>query len=137
MPNATLLCLQDLEKLISKAVDPAKADYAVFTGVQIHNWSDRFEDDEPNLEFIMPGKAYVVIQGKQTAIDLNSISVMRDLSPMQCYIFAHLSFVATCVCQQHSITLPAVVRKKSANTNLPFFLNVPAPDVVTPKYLVS
>jgi hypothetical protein len=28
----------DLEYLISKTVDPQKADYAVVTGVQIHNW---------------------------------------------------------------------------------------------------
>jgi Limiting CO2-inducible proteins B/C beta carbonyic anhydrases len=28
----------DLEFLISKTVDPQKADYAVVTGVQIHNW---------------------------------------------------------------------------------------------------
>ena len=27
----------DLDFLISKAVDPAKADYAVITGVQVHN----------------------------------------------------------------------------------------------------
>ena len=67
--------LQDLEKLISKAVDPSKADYAVFTGIQIHNWSDKFEDDEPNFEFIMPGKSYVVVQGKKKEIDLSSISV--------------------------------------------------------------
>lgn len=29
--------MQDLEYLISKAVDITKADYAVITGVQIHN----------------------------------------------------------------------------------------------------
>lgn len=64
----------DLEKIIAKAVDPAKADYAVFTGIQIHNWSDKFEDDEPNFEFIMPSKSYVVIQGKKKEIDISSIA---------------------------------------------------------------
>lgn len=28
----------DLEYLIQQSVDPTKADYAVVTGVQIHNW---------------------------------------------------------------------------------------------------
>ena len=36
----------DLEFLIAKAVDPAKADYAVVTGVQIHNWGQEFDNDE-------------------------------------------------------------------------------------------
>jgi hypothetical protein len=44
----------DLEYLISKTVDTGKADYAVVTGVQIHNWGTSFEDDSPNMEFVAP-----------------------------------------------------------------------------------
>ena len=42
----------DLEYLISKTVDTNKADYAVVTGVQIHNWGTNFEDNSPNMEFV-------------------------------------------------------------------------------------
>ncbi len=56
-------------------MDPAKADYAVFTGIQIHNWTEVFENGELNFEFIMPCKGYVVENGKQRPIDLSSISV--------------------------------------------------------------
>ncbi len=44
----------DLEYLISKAVDPSKADYAVVTGVQIHNWGTEFDADSPNMEWVAP-----------------------------------------------------------------------------------
>ena len=118
----------DLEFLISQAVDPKKADYAgeaelggsaagwglgtvgaagqhaggmlgalhrarhathhpphtpplpslpcaVITGVQIHNWANNFEDDSPNLEFVAPTAAYVVVNGVKTHVDLSAVPV--------------------------------------------------------------
>ncbi|KAI7838860.1 hypothetical protein COHA_007383 [Chlorella ohadii] len=65
----------DLEFLISQAVDPKKADYAVITGVQIHNWANSFEDDSPNLEFVAPTAAYVVVNGVKTHVDLSAVPV--------------------------------------------------------------
>ena len=46
----------DLEFLISKAVDPNKADFAVITGVQIHNWSTDLAG--ANFEFVAPAKVH-------------------------------------------------------------------------------
>lgn len=63
----------DLEELIAEAVNPAKADYAIITGVQIHNWADDYDNEEPNFEFIAPTKVCVVIDGKRTDIDLEKI----------------------------------------------------------------
>ena len=55
----------DLETLISEAVDSKTADYAVVTGVQIHNWSDAdFNDQQPTMEFIFPSTIYAVIDGQ-------------------------------------------------------------------------
>lgn len=68
--------LQDLEKLIMETVDESKADYAVITGIQIHNWSDSFTDlGEPSLEFIQPCKAYTVVHGRRTEMDIQSLPV--------------------------------------------------------------
>lgn len=62
----------DLEFLISKAVDTSKADYAVITGVQIHNWgSDK--TGAPTLEFIAPTTGYVVIDGKRVDLELQKV----------------------------------------------------------------
>jgi hypothetical protein len=66
----------DLEFLISKTVDPQKADYAVVTGVQIHNWGKSFDDESPNLEFVWPSSIYVVNNGNRTDLDLNTIPGM-------------------------------------------------------------
>ena len=67
---------QDLEYLISKAVDPKKADYAVFTGVQIHNWvADLNNTDVPSLEFVGVGKSYVVVNGEKVHLDLEKVPV--------------------------------------------------------------
>ena len=109
----------DLEFLISQAVDTSKADYAgegwtavprvaevdlpgapassarpcrfrttsplppcpaVITGVQIHNWANDFEDDSPNLEFVAPTAAYVVVSGVKTHVELNAVP---PLTPRQ------------------------------------------------------
>ena len=45
------------------------------TGVQIHNWANNFEDDSPNLEFVAPTAAYVVVNGVKTHIDLAAVPV--------------------------------------------------------------
>nr|AXF41559.1 LCI520 protein [Chlorella sp. ArM0029B] len=70
----------DLEYLISKTVDTSKADYAVITGVQVHNWANDFEDDSPNMEFVAPTSAYVVVDGVKTHIEL---AAMPPLTPRQ------------------------------------------------------
>lgn len=44
-------------------------------GVQIHNWADDYDNEEPNFEFIAPTKVCVVIDGKRTDIDLEKIPV--------------------------------------------------------------
>ncbi|KXZ50484.1 hypothetical protein GPECTOR_16g659 [Gonium pectorale] len=79
----------DLEYLISKAVDPKKADYAVFTGVQIHNWAaDLNNTDTPSLEFVGVGRSYVVVNGEKLHLDLNKVPA---LSPRQLQILASAS----------------------------------------------
>jgi hypothetical protein len=70
----------DLEYLISKTVDPSKADYAVVTGVQIHNWGEKFDGDAPNLEWLSANNVYVVVNGEKTYLDLNS---MPSFTPRQ------------------------------------------------------
>ena len=57
------------------SVDPSNADYAVVTGVQIHNWGAEFDDSSPNLEFVAPASVYVVVGGERTYLDLSSIPV--------------------------------------------------------------
>lgn len=66
----------DLEFLISKAVDPEKADYAVVTGVQIHSWGKLYDDESPNLEFVQPCMVYTVVNGQKTALDLSKIPAL-------------------------------------------------------------
>ena len=52
----------------------------MITGVQIHNWAYDFEDESPNLEFVAPTSAYVVVNGQKTHIDL---AAMPPLTPRQ------------------------------------------------------
>ena len=59
-------------------MDPARADYAIVTGVQIHNWGEEFDNDEPNIEFIAPTAVSVVVGGERRELDL---SMMPALSP--------------------------------------------------------
>lgn len=69
-----LIAPQDLEKLISKAVDPSKADYAVVTGVQIHNWARHLDDPSTySMEFVAPASVYAVVNGVATHLDLSQI----------------------------------------------------------------
>jgi len=71
----------DLEYLISKAVNPKNADYAVVTGVQIHNWASDLDDVRiPSMEFVAPARAYVVVNGEKIDLDLQQVPA---LSPRQ------------------------------------------------------
>ena len=70
----------DLEYMIEKAVDPKKADYAVVTGVQVHNWATDLDSKAPSLEFVAPTTVYVVVNGVRIDLDLNRIPT---LSPRQ------------------------------------------------------
>lgn len=64
----------DLERLIGKAVDPRKADYAVITGVQIHNWAVNLDDPHSySMEFVAPSSVYCVVNGVATHLDLGQI----------------------------------------------------------------
>ena len=77
---------QDLEYLISKAVNPKQADYAVVTGVQIHNWASDLDDVKiPSMEFIAPARAYVVVNQEKIDIDLQQVPA---LSPRQLQLLA-------------------------------------------------
>lgn len=51
------VCLEDLQRLISAVIHGERADYAVFTGVQINSGG--------RLNFIWPGECYAVIDGKR------------------------------------------------------------------------
>lgn len=65
----------DLETLIDHSVDSKKADYAVITGVQIHNWAPE-GSDSPHFEFVAPATAYIVVQGRRTDLDLMLLPVL-------------------------------------------------------------
>ncbi|RUS15659.1 hypothetical protein BC937DRAFT_92168 [Endogone sp. FLAS-F59071] len=51
------VCLEDLKRLITSVIHGERADYAVFTGVQINSGG--------RLNFIWPGECYAVIDGKR------------------------------------------------------------------------
>ncbi|MEM9488461.1 MAG: hypothetical protein AAGC55_04925 [Myxococcota bacterium] len=53
---------EDLERAIGKTVDTAKADYAVFTGIQLHI--------RGRANLIWPGTLYAVVDGERTALKL-------------------------------------------------------------------
>ena len=74
----------DLEYLISKAVNVEKAEYAVITGILVHNWGKE-GTTAPTLEFVVPSSAYVVIGGIRTEMDLAKIPA---LTPRQIMILS-------------------------------------------------
>jgi len=82
---AERMITNDLEFLISKAVDTGKADYAVITGVQIHNWGND-GTGAPTLEFIQPTTGYCVIDGRRIDLDLQKVPA---LTPRQMAILAN------------------------------------------------
>lgn len=61
----------DLEALIKETVDPNVSDYAVITGVHIHNWGNE-GTGAPTLEWIAPANMYIVNDGKRTTINLEA-----------------------------------------------------------------
>ena len=63
----------DLAYLISQSVNTDMADYAVITGVLIHNWSKSGNDKVPHLEFVMPTQSYIVVDGRRTDLDLHAV----------------------------------------------------------------
>ncbi|GFH06000.1 LCI420 protein, partial [Haematococcus lacustris] len=80
----------DLEFLVEKAVDTNKANYAVVTGVQIHNWAVELTEESgvPSLEFVAWDKCYVVVNGHRTYLDLSKVPA---LSPRQLQLMAKAS----------------------------------------------
>eukprot|EP00899_Mesostigma_viride_P027252 jgi/Mesvir1/7711/Mv11663-RA.13 len=75
----------DLEDLIMDAVDTSKADYAVITGIQIHAWEAEANEkelleggnkDRHDFEFVLPGKAYCVINGERKEMDLSALPAL-------------------------------------------------------------
>ncbi|CAG9467872.1 unnamed protein product [Pedinophyceae sp. YPF-701] len=77
---AERLITKNMRELISKAVDPSKADWALITGVQIHNWTADQSKDDPDLEFVYPVNFTVCTDGVEKAVDLSGVP---DLSPRQ------------------------------------------------------
>jgi len=78
----------DLECLIEKAVDVRKADFAVVTGVEIHNWAPELGSGVPSLEFVAPAKVYTCVNGQYNYIDLMDIP---SLTPRQLALMAEKS----------------------------------------------
>lgn len=55
-------------------MDTSKADYAVVTGVQIHNWALNLDDPNSySMEFVAPASVYAVVNGVATHLDLGQI----------------------------------------------------------------
>lgn len=85
LPSITALAertiTNDLEYLLEKVIDTEHADYAVVTGVQIHNWATTLEQGgKPSQEFVAFSKCYVVVNGRKMHINLVKIP---PLSPRQ------------------------------------------------------
>jgi hypothetical protein len=78
----------DLEYLIEKAVDPKKADYAVITGVEIHNWAADIASGAPSMEFVAPAKVFVCVNGEKISLDLSKVP---SLSPRQISLLSKAS----------------------------------------------
>lgn len=125
---AERMITNDLEYLISKAVDVKKADYAVVTGVHVHNWSNE-GTDHPTLEFIAPVNAYVVINGEKTAIDIETVPA---LTPRQMKILASAAgdvpdmagaFLTGSTIIETEITDPAARPQRHAVTFSPMVTN--------------
>ncbi|CAI5537342.1 unnamed protein product [Closterium sp. Naga37s-1] len=78
----------DLEYLISQTVDPATADYAVITGVQIHSGNnlpgEPFQT-ERLCDYIAPNAMYAVINGEKHILhcEINQISAIKSVPASQ------------------------------------------------------
>ncbi|CAI7872371.1 unnamed protein product [Closterium sp. NIES-53] len=78
----------DLENLISLAVDPATADYAVITGVQIHSGNQVPGEDfcpERTCDYIAPNAMYAVIRGEKHILhcEVNQITGISSVPANQ------------------------------------------------------
>ncbi|GAQ84874.1 hypothetical protein KFL_002100040 [Klebsormidium nitens] len=61
---------EDLNDLLSKVVDPAKADFAVVTGIQIHAGTSEAPDDQNQfVDYVAPGTMYAVVNGQGYSLD--------------------------------------------------------------------
>lgn len=74
----------DLEGLVKQTVDPNQSDYAVITGVHVHNWANE-GTGVPTLEWIAPVCMYIVVDGKRTTINLDAVPALtpRQLAILQ------------------------------------------------------
>ncbi|CAI5971147.1 unnamed protein product [Closterium sp. NIES-64] len=74
----------DLEHLISLTVDPATADYAVITGVQIHSGNQIPGEPfriERTCDYIAPNAMYAVIRGEKHILhtEINQITAIKSV----------------------------------------------------------
>ena len=60
---------------LKSIISQSTADYAVVTGVQIHNWATDFDGGAPSLEFVAPTKMYIVVNGVKVHLDLTKVPV--------------------------------------------------------------
>lgn len=82
--HANKVFTSDLEKLVKEKVDPAAADYAVITGVQVHSTDVEAYEGHPAMEFIWPTSMYVVVDGARTDIDISDAAAP---SPKQLFSY--------------------------------------------------
>lgn len=76
---AEQMITQEVEKLIAATVNPSEADYAVITGIQVHSTCDSVSDEDPTLEFVVPGTSYAMVGGAKKEIQLSSKSSLNRL----------------------------------------------------------
>lgn len=74
---------QDFTELIRAAVDPNKADFAIITGVQIHNYGHTLDEWHPNMEYICPTSMKVVVNGR--GVDINLLEETAAPTPRQLF----------------------------------------------------
>jgi hypothetical protein len=81
-------------------VNTKTADYAVVTGVQVHNWASDLDDVRvPSMEFVAPARAYVVINGEKIDLDLQQVRCCcLWLVPLTCTCWVLLDVVVECAC---------------------------------------
>ena len=84
----------DLEGLVKQTVDPNQSDYAVITGVHVHNWANE-GTGVPTLEWIAPVCMYIVVDGKRTTINLDVRTPQRS----HCVhaLFERVAFAVTAI----------------------------------------
>jgi hypothetical protein len=94
----------DMEFLAEKVVDTRKANYAVVTGVQIHNWATELtpESGVPSIEFVHVAQCHVVINGVKTHLDLAKVP---PLSPRQLQLMARASMTSPVVYDDDEIMI--------------------------------